>query len=119
MPPTSTTPASTTAPGCILRLRKVTPKKITVKGAGRVTFKAKRKAGKVKVVAKATRATKRRLAKAVFKLDRKTLKRKHAKLRRSFKLARLKPGKHTLKLKLRPQQGKNRTIKITLRAACR
>ncbi len=70
-------------------------------------------------MAKATKATKRRVAEAVFKLDRKTLKRKHAKLRRSFKLAKLKPGKHTLKLKIRPQHGSKRTIKIRLRAACR
>ncbi len=80
---------------------------------------AYREGGKVKVVTKASKATKRRVAKAVFKLDRKTLTRKQAKMRRAFKLARLKPGKHALKLKVRPRNGKRRTVSVTLRVACR
>jgi hypothetical protein len=119
-PQAGTTPTTTVVPGCTLRLLKVTPKKVNVKGAGRLTVKvAQRKDGKVKIVVKTAKATKKRLAKVVFKLDRKTLKRKQSKLRRSFKLTSVKPGRHPLKLRIRPRQGKPRTVKVTLRIACR
>jgi hypothetical protein len=110
------TPTTTLAPGCTVRLRKVASKKFNVKRAGRLTVKVnKRNGGKVNVIVKAADATKKRLAKVGFKLDRKTLKRTNGKLRRSFKLTRLKPGKHALKLRVRPRNGKPRILKIALR----
>ena len=119
--PAALTGITPVAPGCSVRLLKVTPKTANVKGVGRLTVQvAKRKGGKVSVVVKAAKVTKKRLAKAVFKLDRKTLKRMSGKrLRRSFKLATLKSGKHALKLRVRPLHGKTRTVKITLRVTCR
>ena len=118
--PVGTTPTTTVVPGCVIRLARVAPKKVKIKGAGRLTVKAaKRRGGKVTVAIKAAKATKKRLAKVAFKLDRKTLKRNGKRLRRSFRLANLQPGKHALKLKVRPRHGKTRTIKITLRVTCR
>ena len=115
------TSTTTAALGCTLRLSKVKLRKANVKGIGRLTVKvAKPKGGKVKIVVKASKATKKRLAKMVVKLDRKTLKRMHGKrLHRTFKLKKLKAGKHALKLKIRPRHGKRRTVKLTLRMTCR
>jgi hypothetical protein len=111
-----TTPTSRVASRCTVRLLKIAARKATIRGAGRLTVKvAKGKRGKVDVVASAANATKTRFAKVAFKLDRKTLKGKKGKLRRSFTLAGLKPGKHALRVSVRPRRGKARTIKLTLR----
>jgi hypothetical protein len=115
-PPAATTPPTAVPAGCTTRLLRVPPKKVKLNRAGRLTVKVvKRRGGNVNVAIRAAKATKKRLGKVVFKLDRKTLKRTNGKLRRSFKLARLKSGKHALKLRVRPRHGKPRTIKLTLR----
>ena len=121
-PLAGTTPTTTTlAAGCTLRLKKVKLKKVKAKGVGRLTVRVtRRKGGKVRVDVKAAKATKQRVAKLVVTLDRKTLKRMHGKrLRRSFKLKRLRLGTHALKLTVRPRHGKRRIVKLTLRVTCR